>query len=538
MSLQNTWNEEIPQDTARVGEAILAKDSAYRLIGNEVQDFLCLNDFAWMYSPNGRGGICPIILALVTVFQFLEGVPDRVAAEWVVTRMDWKYALHLPLTWTGFHYSDLSNFRKRLIEHGQERLIFDKVLDWVGSHGLLKRHSKQRTDSTHVLGQVARLTRLELVWETLRTVLRAIEKKSPTWYRRAIPAAFHDVYNVRQSDWRLSQADVKQKMGEAGRDGYWLLELIESQAFSEVQELSEVEILRTVLAQQYKREKGKIKVRKPPIKGKGTVISPHETEARWAKKRSTQWRGYKVHVTETVVDEEEESEEDPDTSFITDIETSSANDGDNEVVEDIQARLIERNLKSRKHFVDQGYISGPNLAHSAAKGIMLMGPAPANTSRKPEGYRQSDFHLDWEGQQATCPQAQKSAVWCPRPQEDGYVGAEIQFRTNCDGCSQREQCAPGKSGRTLTISPYHQHLEERRAQQQSEEFWVEMKQRPAIEGTLSALVRKHGLRRARYRGRAKVHLQHLCTGAAANIKRLARFLAVQQSHQVAMATGC
>lgn len=213
-----------------------------------------------------------------------------------------------------------------------------------------------------------------------------------------------------------------------------------------MQGLPEVETLRTVLSRQYKREESQVTVRKPPIKGKDILVSPHETEARWAKKRSTEWRGYKLHVTETVVDKEEtEENEDSEASFITDIETAAANDGDNEVVDDIRERLIERDLKPKKHFVDQGYVSGPNLAHSADDGTILMGPAPTDTSRKPEGYRQGDFQLDWGRQVAICPEGQELMLWYERPQEDGYVGAEIQFRQQCDGCPAREQCAPGSS---------------------------------------------------------------------------------------------
>jgi IS5 family transposase len=49
-----------------------------------------------------------------------------------------------------------------------------------------------------------------------------------------------------------------------------------------------------------------------------------------------------------------------------------------------------------------------------------------------------------------------------------------------------------------------------------------MKHRNAIEGTQSELVRAHGLRRARYRGLAKVRLQNYLAGAACNIKRWVR----------------
>lgn len=60
-----------------------------------------------------------------------------------------------------------------------------------------------------------------------------------------------------------------------------------------------------------------------------------------------------------------------------------------------------------------------------------------------------------------------------------------------------------KFGRTLTASPYHEHLEERRAEQRTDKFREEMKQRSAIEGTLSETVCKHSSRRARYRGKAR-----------------------------------
>ena len=46
------------------------------------------------------------------------------------------------------------------------------------------------------------------------------------------------------------------------------------------------------------------------------------------------------------------------------------------------------------------------------------------------------------------------------------------------------------------------------------EFQQQMKQRNAIEGTHSELIRAHGLRRARYRGVKKVTLQNSLIGAA------------------------
>jgi transposase len=83
-------------------------------------------------------------------------------SQWAVTPIDWKHGLHLPLSWTGFHYSNLSDFRDQLIEHGAERLVFERVLERVRSLGFVKKHAKQRTDSTHIVACVERLGRLEL----------------------------------------------------------------------------------------------------------------------------------------------------------------------------------------------------------------------------------------------------------------------------------------------------------------------------------------------------------------------------------------
>jgi transposase len=268
MSLQPTWSTEIPPDTAGLGHRLLPEDNVYRLVGDEVDQVLHVEDFQEMYSISGRGAVHPIMLALVTLFQFLENIPDRVAAAWVVLRIDWKYALHVPLAYTGFHHSTLSNYRQRVLEHGQERLIFEQTLTWIQGHGFLKKRGKQRTDSTHIVGCVARLTRLELVWETIRVALRALQKASAAWYSQHIPAVFDETYHKRQSDWQLSAEEVKAETKQAGTDGYWLLDLVDEGGSAVVGVLPEVETLRQVLSQQFERREGRVRVRKPPLRGK------------------------------------------------------------------------------------------------------------------------------------------------------------------------------------------------------------------------------------------------------------------------------
>ena len=56
-------------------------------------------------------------LAMVTVLQVLENLSDRQEASMVRARLDWKYALSLPLDDQGFDASILTVFCQRLLEH-------------------------------------------------------------------------------------------------------------------------------------------------------------------------------------------------------------------------------------------------------------------------------------------------------------------------------------------------------------------------------------------------------------------------------------
>ncbi len=63
-------------------------------------------------------------------------------------------------------------------------------------------------------------------------------------------------------------------------------------------------------------------------------------------------------------------------------------------------------------------------------------------------------------------------------------------------------------------------MQEARQRQETEEFATQYARRQGIEGTLSQGVRAFGLRRARYRGQAKTHLQHVATAVAINVRRV------------------
>jgi transposase len=84
---------------------------------------------SFLFPKRGRPAEAPWQLALVCVFQFIEGLSDRQAVEAVRSRIDWKYAFSLDLTNPGFDFSVLSEFRTRLLVGSAELLLPETMLE-------------------------------------------------------------------------------------------------------------------------------------------------------------------------------------------------------------------------------------------------------------------------------------------------------------------------------------------------------------------------------------------------------------------------
>ncbi len=137
----------IPDDTCHLAQQIYAPDHPLRRLGEEYADCVQDEDFADLYPRTGQPALSPSLLALVTVLQAMEHCSDRLAAEMVRSRIDWKYALHLPLAYAGFDPSVLCEFRQRLVAHQAQRRGFDALLQRLKDKGFLKGRAVQRTDS-------------------------------------------------------------------------------------------------------------------------------------------------------------------------------------------------------------------------------------------------------------------------------------------------------------------------------------------------------------------------------------------------------
>jgi hypothetical protein len=108
---------------------------------------------------------------------------------------------------------------------------------------------------------------------------------------------------------------------------------------------------------------------------------------------------------------------------------------------------------------------------------------------------------------------------------------QIKFsKRDCRACSVQLQCTRANPPRrTVTVRPeaQHQALQAARAREKTETFAKQYARRAGIEGTLSHGVRCFDLRRARYIGLVKTHLQHILIAASMNLMRVAHWLAAE-----------
>lgn len=180
MSMQPQSLPPVPPDTEAVARTAFPKGNIYLLLRDNLGSIYSDVDFTALFSQRGQPAESPWRLALISVMQFIENLSDRQAAEAVRSRIDWKYALSLPLTDPGFHFSILCEFRQRLIEGNAEQLLLDKLLEQLRNLELLKEQ-RQRTDSTHILTAVRKLNRLETLGETFRAALNSLATVAPEW---------------------------------------------------------------------------------------------------------------------------------------------------------------------------------------------------------------------------------------------------------------------------------------------------------------------------------------------------------------------
>ncbi len=534
-----TWRPQpippVPQATATTVQHAFPQGNLYMDLRAEFGTLYDDQLFADLYATD-RGHpveVAPWRLALVTVMQYIEGLTDRQAADAVRRCIDWKYALSLELTDTGFNFTLLHDFRDRLLVHDGAQRLLDTFLLACKERGWIKARGIQRTDSTHVLAAIRRLYYLECVQEALHQALNQLSEVVPGWVRHAVPLEWFQRYGPHADRFRLPKETTKRDALalQVGADGYALMDALWHDAcMRHLLDLPAVEILRQIWMQHYYRcmEPGLEELRwratteQPP--SAQLIQSPYDLDARYSQKRDTKWVGYKVHLTETC------DADQPD--LITQVSTTPATTSDFVMGAVIEQDLADRDLLPGTHLVDSGYVVADLLVSGPSQHqIDVVGPplrSSSRQSREGQGYDLHTFVIDWDAKQAHCPQGHSSVKWTPGHSPWGDEVIRIRFdKATCQRCPMRSACTSSKEApRQLTVKPQAQHeaMQAARQRTQTDAFKEQYALRAGAESTISQGVRRFDLRRSRYIGLARTRLQQTINATAMNLVRVAAWL--------------
>ena len=443
MSLHLQPSTPVPPQTRQVARAAFPRGNRYLQLRDALGTLYDDALFADLFPARGQAAQAPWQLALVTLLQFAENLSDRQAADAVRSRIDWKYLLGLELTDAGFDFSILSEFRQRLVTGKAEERLLNHLLRCCQQHQWLKAGGKQRTDSTHVLARVRDMNRLECVGETMRFTLHSLATLLPDWLARQLQPEWAARYGPRAEEYRLPHTKPQREAyaQQVGQDGWWLLEQIaQDDQAAWLWQLPAVDILRRVWIQQFRVVDGQLLWR---VENQGQlppsaqlISSPYDIEARFSRKRTTTWVGYKVHLSETCEADQPH--------LITQVATTVSTEADSTTLPHIQQGLADKALLPSQQLVDTAYVSAELLVQSQQlHQVELVGPARKDQQWQAlagQGYAAADFHVDWDAQQATCPQGHTTRSWF-HTLEKGQPRVFIKFsRKHCGPCPVRAQC--------------------------------------------------------------------------------------------------
>jgi len=525
MSLKPEPIQDVPKLTAQIAQAAFPKGNIYLQLRDELGTIYKDELFTDLYARDGQPATSPWRLALITVLQFAENLPDRQAAEAVRSRIDWKYLLGLEITDPGFDYSVLCEFRARLVSGDAISRLLDRMIEVLKSQGILKSRQSQRTDSTHILTAVRDLSRLELVGKMMLHVLNSLAIVNPKWLKTIVPGEWQERYVTRWEDYRLPKSKTKRiELGEqVGRDGMQLYRAIFSgNAPVWLREIPALETLRQVWIQNFYEDEDGLHWRRtgniPPAAK--MICSPFDTQARYNTKRQTNWVGYKVHLTEIC---------DPDSPhLITNVITTEATYQDTGVVSQLHQSLAEKDLLPCEHMLDQGYSASKTLLEAQERyGVEMVMPMRSGHSWQQQdenAYELDQFQIDWARERVICPQGKESGSWVKGRDRQDDLRYEVMFnKADCGPCLARNLCTHSKrQRRKITLRSQYQHelLKKHRDFEQTQTFRARYAVRAGIEGTISQAVHALNMRRTRYRGLEKTCFQHIATAVAINLKRI------------------
>jgi transposase len=552
---------DLPPADPQPWSELIPPDSFYARLAKWRDVLVVDEDYAPLYkdSPKGRPSIPPSMVVLAMLLQYHDDCSDAQAEARMRFDLRWKHALGLGLEDEGFDSTVLCRFRRKLLERGLERELFERLVNAAREAGLIAKDARQLIDSSHILGAAGARDTYTLIRGGIRKLLKALGYTVASEGRLSERLWWYlDPQTPEKPDIDWSDAEVRAAhLKEIVQDSTEALSLVDragaSPALSEASALLEKIVSDDVeqgppppsgpkrrgrppknkhqdaekARQQKPAEDPGPRLRQSVPKDRVlSVIDPKMRVGHKSQRRS--WAGYKFHVAE-----------EPQSELITQVKVRPANEYDADAAPDlVEGQRESLGLLPKELLCDGAYGSADVRAGLREMGVEVVAKMRPLTDSK--HFRKDEFEIDlWancgEGS-VTCPAGVSTTDY--RMARDGWYRPVKLFRfppEACDGCELRERCLGGPAGRSerpVRQPPrrqvqLHYHEEEiqkargaQRTPEQRRALRQKLRPRAKVERKIAELVGPHGLRQGRYFGEQKTDLQAVFTATMVNVKRL------------------
>lgn len=546
------YNEHELADLGKSWAQII-KDKALPFFGDLELEFA-----SFYHQTMGRPIKYISLLIVAHIFKEMYDWTDEELLESVRFDKRFEYAFDLPYQEITLCQKTLHNFRTLMQEHKMARIIFDRATAHIVKTFNIDSN-QQRLDSTHIISNMARLSRLGLFVRVIENFLVKLKKLDPNAYDN-LPARFTDRYKKRRGYFADARSKkTKHRLGQAADDMYYLIDrFIDHEEISSLKVIKQLERVfnehcrvhkvkdissiivevndsetTTPAAEQIIEKQTtafsqqQVIVKEPKDMPSGTLQNPSDEDVTCGHKGP----GYEATFAETCTAKN---------SFqvITDVQVDTSNISDQRKTVDVVNRLDSNNLKPSVVYTDGGFTSGENIIDCANKGVDLQGNL-VGVDKSPEKLKLADFSFDQDGVTVTaCPDGKKPIAQKQENVRKIKSISQQSFRVHfdletCKRCTLRERCPAKlqKKKAAIRFSLAQRTSSMRRREQETKAFKERNNIRAGIESMNAEMKKSQGLDRLSVRGQPKVEQTVILKALACNFKRMVKYARTLSKYQ-------
>jgi transposase len=243
----------IPMDTVKAVRTVFGSSNFYVAVGDQVNQLFQGLILSNSHKPTHQLPDHLAALYLITIFQYLESLPDNQAANAVRDRRDWKYALHLPQKVSGFQPAIFCEFRKLLLSDQNRLQVLQTLLDRLSEGVISIIAAPANLEAGYLLSRICTFSRLAFAWEAIEQALEVLAIRQPDWLRSIALPYWYERYafRVKPIDFSGDASELEASTKAIGADMTYLLKALPDARDSSLEELPQILFLKQIWLEQY-----------------------------------------------------------------------------------------------------------------------------------------------------------------------------------------------------------------------------------------------------------------------------------------------